>query len=64
MKAVIAVILFLTSLFDMPYGSFKKITKTSFEQNDTRYYTSLCVVISILTPVLSFVNNYPFYIHA
>lgn len=34
-------------------GFFKKITHTSFGQNDTRFYSPLCLLMGILTFVLA-----------
>jgi formate dehydrogenase maturation protein FdhE len=58
MTTAIAVVLFLVFLFLAcmhVYWAlfFKKITKTRFAQNDSRFYSPLCLVISILTIILA-----------
>jgi hypothetical protein len=51
---VIAAIFVLRAVGDFKYvGFFKKITKTKFAQNDTNYYSPLCIVIGILAIVLA-----------
>ena len=51
---IIAAIFMLRAIGDFKYvGFFKKITKTRFGRNDTRYYSPLCMVICILTLILA-----------
>jgi hypothetical protein len=51
---IIAAIFLLRAIGDFKYvGFFKKITKTRFAQNDTKYYSPLCIVIGILAIVLA-----------
>ena len=51
---IIAAIFILRAIGDFKYiGFFKKITKTRFAQNDTNYYSPLCIVISTLAIVLA-----------
>ena len=50
----IAAIFILRAFGDFRYvGFFKRITKTVFAQNDTRYYSPLCMVIGILAIILA-----------
>jgi hypothetical protein len=51
---IIAAIFMLRAIGDFKYvGFFKKITKTRFARNDTRYYSPLCLVICTLTIILA-----------
>lgn len=53
----IAILFLLRAIGEFKYvGIFKKIRHTEFAQNDTKYYTPLCLVIAILTIVLE-LNN-------
>jgi hypothetical protein len=50
----IAGVFMIRAIGDFKYvGFFKKITKTKFAQNDSRFYSPLCVVIAILTLILA-----------
>lgn len=50
----ITAVFFLRAIGDFKYvGFFKKITKTKFAQNDSRFYSPLCLVIAILTAILA-----------
>ena len=47
---IIAGIFILRTIGDFKYvGFFKKIKQTKFGQNDTKYYSPLCLLIGILT---------------
>ena len=51
---LIAAVFVFRAIGDFKYvGFFKKITKTRFAQNDSRFYSPLCLVISILTAILA-----------
>lgn len=51
---IIAAVFVLRAIGDFKYvGFFKKITKTRFAQNDSKFYSPLCLVISILTIILA-----------
>jgi hypothetical protein len=51
---IIAFIFILRAIGDFRYvGFFKKLTKTKFAKNDTRYYSPLCLIIAILTALLA-----------
>lgn len=50
----IAALFMLRAIGDFKYvGFFKKITKTKFAKNDSRFYSPLCLVIAILTAILA-----------
>ena len=50
---VIASIFMLRAIGDFNYvGFFKKITRTKFGRNDTKYFSPLCLIIGLLTIVL------------
>jgi hypothetical protein len=50
---VIASIFILRAIGEFNYvGFFKKYKKTKFGQNDTKYYSPLCLIIGILTIIL------------
>jgi hypothetical protein len=50
----IAAVFLLRAIGDFKYvGFFKKITKTKFAKNDSRFYSPLCVLIAILTAILA-----------
>jgi hypothetical protein len=50
---VIAGIFVVRAIGDFNYvGFFKKMRNTPFGQNDTRYYSPICLVIGILTIIL------------
>ena len=50
---LIAGIFTLRAIGDFKYvGFFKKIKLTKFGQNDTKYYSPLCLVIGVLTLIL------------
>lgn len=50
---LIVFIFMLRAIGEFNYvGFFKKIKHTKFAQNDTRYYTPLCLIISILALIL------------
>lgn len=47
---IIAIVFFLRAIGEFNYvGFFKKIRHTKFGQNDTRYYSPLCLIIGMLT---------------
>lgn len=51
---IIAAVFIFRAIGDFRYvGFFKKLTKTKFAQNDTRYYSPLCAIIGILTVILA-----------
>jgi len=51
---LIAFIFIGRAIGDFRYiGFFKKLTKTEFAKNDTRYYSPLCLIIGILTILLA-----------
>jgi hypothetical protein len=51
---IIAAVFVFRAIGDFKYvGFFKKITKTKFAQNDSKFYSPLCLVISILTIILA-----------
>lgn len=50
---IIASIFILRAIGEFKYvGFFKKISQTKFGQNDTKYYSPLCLIIGILTLML------------
>jgi hypothetical protein len=51
----IALIFFVRAIGDFKYvGFFKKITSTTFAQNDTKFYSPLCLVISMTAGWIAF----------
>jgi Protein of unknown function (DUF3995) len=55
-NAVVGVIFLLRAIGDFRYaGFFKKVKSTVFEKNDTRYFTPLCIIISIIAFLISFI---------
>jgi hypothetical protein len=51
---IIAAIFLLRSIGDFRYiGFFKKVRSTSFGKSDSRYYSPLCLIISILSIALA-----------
>jgi hypothetical protein len=57
---VIAIVFLLRAVGDFKYvGFFKKIKVTQFAKYDTKYFSPLCVVISILAFILAIsISNY------
>ncbi len=54
----IAFIFALRAIGDFKYaGFFKKVVNTPFASNDTRYYSPLCLLISVLALLLVFLYN-------
>jgi hypothetical protein len=52
---VISGIFLIRAIGDFKYvGFFKKIKQTKFGQNDTKYYTPLCLLIFILAMIIEF----------
>lgn len=50
---VIAALFIIRAIGDFNYvGFFKKITKTKFARNDSRFYSPLCLLIAILALIL------------
>ena len=50
---IIAGIFFLRAIGEFKYvGFFKKIKHTQFGRNDTKYYSPLCLIISILIVII------------
>jgi glucan phosphoethanolaminetransferase (alkaline phosphatase superfamily) len=54
---IIAGIFFLRAMGDFRYvGFFKKHKQTKFGMNDTKYYSPLCLTISLLTIILALMS--------
>ncbi len=54
---VIACIFLLRAIGEFNYvGFFKKYKHTKFGQNDTKYYSPLCLIIAILSIILALAN--------
>lgn len=52
---VIAAIFLLRAIGDFKYvGLFKKITSTPFAANDTRIFTPLCMMITLMAGIISY----------
>ncbi|WP_125719726.1 DUF3995 domain-containing protein [Flavobacterium ustbae] len=50
-------IFILRSIGDFKYlGFFKRIKKTNFGQNDTKYFVPLCLIISVMTFLIIILN--------
>ena len=50
---IIATVFILRAIGEFNYlGFFKKIKNTQFGQNDTKYYSPLCLIIGILTIIM------------
>jgi Protein of unknown function (DUF3995) len=55
-NALICVIFLLRAIGDFKYaGFFKKVQDTVFAKNDTKYFIPLCIVISIIAFLISFI---------
>lgn len=53
MIAIIALIVFLVFLFLASMHIYWALGETKFAKNDSRYYSPLCLVIAILTAILT-----------
>jgi hypothetical protein len=55
-NAVVGAIFLLRAIGDFKYaGFFKKIKDTVFAKNDAKYFTPLCMLISIIAFLISFI---------
>lgn len=54
---IIGFVFFIRAIGDFKYaGLFKKVSDTKFSQNDTRYFTPLCLIIGSLCIILELLN--------
>jgi Protein of unknown function (DUF3995) len=55
-NAVVGVIFLLRAIGDFKYaGFFKKIKNTVFAKNDTKYFTPLCIGISLIAFLIAYI---------
>jgi Protein of unknown function (DUF3995) len=55
-NAVVGIIFLLRAIGDFKYaGFFKKVKETMFARNDTKYFTPLCTIISIIAFLICFI---------
>ncbi len=53
----LAVVLLIRAIGEFKYiGFFKKVKNTDFAKYDTKYYTPLCLLLSIITAICIFIN--------